>query len=266
MMAIDIPTAANISLEPRCPPPKIPPCPIMAHAVNPAALLLIWAVNAASPGVRLRRRSLKNPAACPSRKSSGLKRIWKSCKDDVWRARLLGNRARRSRTALRWSPETERTEAFASLRHTKYLRVARKKWYSLPGLNLQAVYSSPRPQLHLHGPFASNAELIIVTVDSLFLSCASVGIAVLSACWGETDCLEVGRLNIHDGKSQSQTQLEICLFFVISGTITVGARVLAAHTGRRRPGSALSYSEHKALTSVSEIIRPNSWACIWGCM
>lgn len=79
----------------------------------------------------------------------------------------------------------------------------------------------------------------------------------------------MGRLNIHDGKSQSQTQLENRLFFVISGTITVGTRVFAVsfpHTGRRRPGSALSYIEHKALTSVSEIIHPNSWACIWGCM
>lgn len=141
-----------------------------------------------------------------------------------------------------------------------------KKRYKLAGLNLQAVYSSRRPQLHLHGPFASNAELITATVDSLFLSCGSVGIAVLSACWSETDCLEVGRLNIHDGKSPSQTQMENRLFFVISGTITVGASVFAAHTGRRRPGSAPSYSEHKALTSVREIIRPNSWACIWGCM
>lgn len=152
------------------------------------------------------------------------------------------------------------------MRHTKYLQVGKKKRYSLPGLNLQAVYSSRRPHLHLHGPFASNAELIIATVDSLFLSCGCVGIAVLSACRGETGCLEVGRLNIHGGKSQSQNQLKNRLFFVISGTITVGTRVFAAHTGRRRPGSALSYSEHKALTSVSEIIRPNSWACIWGCM
>lgn len=208
----------------------------------------------------------ENPDAGPSRKSSGLKQIWKSCKDDVWRALPFGDRTGHSSTAPQRSLETERTE----LRRTKYLWVApKKKWYSLPGLNLQAVYSSRRPQLHLHGPFASNAELIIATVDSLFLNCGIVGIAVLSAWWGETDCLEVGRLNIHDGKSQSQTQLENRLFFVISGTITVGTRVFAVsfpHTGRRRPGSAPSYIEHKALTSVSEIIRPNSWACIWGCM